>query len=96
MSSTLRELRSLASHLGLLIALVLSSLFVYALGSWLVDRGGAALLLLGLTGLWAALLFLGSLYLAHRKRQRDRAIDAALEQLRAALNMAAREDDDKK
>lgn len=92
-STTLRELRSLLAHLGLLAALVLSSLLLNALGGWLSERGGLLLLLLGLTSLWSALLFAAALFLAYRKRQRDRAIDAALERLRAALGAPPQDDE---
>lgn len=85
MSTNLRDLRSLLSSLALLAALVLASSLLAVLGSWLSARGGLPLLLAGLTAIWSTLLLAGALTLAHRKRQRDRAVDAALARLRAAL-----------
>lgn len=86
MHTTLREARSLLAHLGLLAGLVLGSLLLSLLGGWLAERGGLALLLIGLTGLWSALLFVAALLIGQRRRRRERAIDAALARLRSALD----------
>jgi hypothetical protein len=87
----LLELRSVLSHLSVLAGLVLVSLLLFGMSAWLAERGGLPLLVLGLTGLWSAALAGAMIYLDHRRRLRDRAIDMALERLRAAINAPAAE-----
>lgn len=90
------DTRQLAQSLGLLAALVGGSILLFALQSWLRASGGWALLIVGMVALWSAALAALTALHERRRLRRERAIDAALDDLRRAIAAAGLRDEDER
>ena len=84
-----RELSGVGFGLGLMFGLVIQSLLLFGFESWLHDRGGWPLVIIGLVAFWSAILASMMLSFAVQKRRHDRAINAALAKITDRLPKAA-------
>ncbi|HMQ32624.1 MAG TPA: hypothetical protein PKD53_17970 [Chloroflexaceae bacterium] len=94
MQNILRELRQLVRKLGLLASLVGASLALFVFQSWLHASGGWPLLVVGLVCLWSAALAGLVVAQERRRRERERAIDAAVAAIRRVVAVPVRRDDE--
>lgn len=90
------EIHQLARSVGLLAGLVGGSLLLFALQSWLLAGGGWALVALGTLCLWSAALAVLTALHERRRLRRERAIDAAMADLRRAIAAAGLADEDER